>query len=147
MEKTKIVIRMAKMEDAEVIASLSNQLGYVTNQEEITKRLQSILGHSENVVYVATYLGKVVGWIHGFYSLRVESDPFVEIGGLVVDEAHWKMGFGKMLILRIVEWAEHFDCKKIRVRSNITRVESHEFYLRIGFTLSKEQKIFNLEIS
>ncbi|MCB0745812.1 MAG: GNAT family N-acetyltransferase, partial [Ignavibacteriae bacterium] len=78
-----IIIRNAEIKDSESITELSNQLGYETLNTDIQNRLNTILKHPENCVYVATVNGKVIGWIHGFYSMRVESDFFVEIGGLV----------------------------------------------------------------
>ncbi|MEJ0082146.1 MAG: hypothetical protein WDM78_14665 [Puia sp.] len=47
--------------------------------------MQEIRNNSDHVIYVLLNEDQMIGWIHGIYSLRVESDPFVEIGGLVVD--------------------------------------------------------------
>lgn len=85
----------------------------------------------------------MVGWVHGFYSLRVESDPFIEIGGLVVDENHRQKGIGVQLVEKVNTWASTKGCNKLRVRCNTIRLESHEFYNLIGFTLNKEQKVFD----
>ena len=86
---------------------------------------------------------KIVGWIHGFYSLRIESDFFVEIGGLVVDENFRKNGIGKKLVDKVMEWSKLKNCEKVRVRCNVIRKESHKFYENIGFEINKEQKIFS----
>ncbi|KXX71066.1 GNAT family N-acetyltransferase [Flammeovirga sp. SJP92] len=139
----KISLRNATLKDSKLIAQLSNQLGYNALISDIEHRLKIILEHPENCIYVATENEKVVGWIHGFYTMRVESDFFVEIGGLVVDENFQNNGIGKKLVSKVIEWAELNSCKKIRVRCNVIRTESHLFYKKIGFELNKEQKIFN----
>ena len=142
-----IIIRNAKIKDSELITELSNQLGYEAVNAEIQNRLKKILEHPENCIYVATQNEKVVGWIHGFYSMRVESDFFVEIGGLVVSDNFRKNGIGKKLVDKVIEWAELKNCRKVRVRCNVIRTESHKFYEKIGFEINKEQKIFNKRLN
>ncbi|WP_428741137.1 N-acetyltransferase family protein [Tenacibaculum sp.] len=142
-----IIIRNAEIKDSESITELSNQLGYEAVNAEIQNRLKKIAEHPENCIYVATQNEKVVGWIHGFYSMRVESDFFVEIGGLVVSDNFRKNGIGKKLVDKVIEWAEFKNCRKVRVRCNVIRTESHKFYEKIGFEINKEQKIFNKRLN
>lgn len=142
-----LLIRTAQLTDAESITQLSNQLGYTTTIEKMQQRLSAILPNTDNCVFVMTANGQLIAWIHGCYSLRVESDPFVEIGGLVVDADHRRKGIGRMLIEKIIRWALVKNCDKIRVRCNTLRKDSHEFYNSIGFTWIKEQKIFDRPIN
>lgn len=141
-EKMKLSIRIAEINDSEPIAKLSGQLGYVSNHNETRNRLIEILKNSDNCVYVAVDNNKIIGWIHGFYALRVETDSFVEIGGLIVDENCRNMGVGKILIEKTVAWAHSKNCNHIRVRCNELRKESHAFYRHIGFQLNKMQMVF-----
>ncbi|TYA84426.1 GNAT family N-acetyltransferase [Seonamhaeicola marinus] len=142
-----IIIRNAEIIDSESITELSNQLGYKAENTDIQNRLKEILGHSDNCIYVAIENEKVVGWIHGFYSIRVESDSFVEIGGLVVGEDYRKNGIGKKLVNRVIEWTKLKNYEKVRVRCNVIRKESHRFYEKIGFEINKEQKIFDKRLN
>ncbi|MGH2666446.1 GNAT family N-acetyltransferase [Flavobacterium sp.] len=139
-------IRNAKVNDSLFIVELSRQLGYETNEIQIKKRLEAILANNDNCVFVAEENNVVIGWIHAFHSLQVESDFFVEIGGLVIDENHRRKGIGQLLIGKINTWAKSKECQKIRVRCNTKRKESHIFYQQIGFTETKEQKIFDKQI-
>ena len=109
-------IRNAELNDFESIAELSKQLGYNTNNFVMQKRLAEILKSDGNCVFVAVYNEKIVGWVHGFYTQRIESDAFVEIGGLVVNENYWKRGIGKMLVEVVGKWAKSRNCKTLRVR-------------------------------
>ena len=142
-----IIIRNAEIKDSESITELSNQLGYEALNSDLQNRLKTILEHPDNCIYVATVNGKVIGWIHGFYSMRVESDFFVEIGGLVVRENSRKNGIGKLLVDKLIEWTELKNCRKVRVRCNVIITESHKFYEKIGFEINKEQKIFNKRLN
>lgn len=139
----KVSIRNATIKDAEAIVSLTDELGYKSNSSLIQNRLTEILKNNENCIFVAVNNEKVIGWVHGFYSLRIESDPFVEIGGLIVKEKYWKKGIGKTLLESVFKWSLSKNCKKIRVRCNTMRTESHKFYEKIEFTLNKEQKVFD----
>ncbi len=142
----KFSIRKAEILDSKAIAILSSQLGYKSNSNDIKNRLIEVLRKKDNCVLVAMENERIIGWIHGFHSLRVESDSFVEIGGLVVDENWRKKGIGKKLVERINKWAELRKCDKVRVRSNKIRKESRIFYESIGFILNKTQEIFDKKI-
>jgi GNAT superfamily N-acetyltransferase len=141
-----IFSREAELKDVEFITELSNQLGYKTTIEKIQARLSEIFNNNDNCIYVIIGNENIIGWIHGFYSLRVESDSFVEIGGMVVDENFRRKGIGKMLVKRVIEWAHSKKSNKIRVRCNTLRKETHVFYNNIGFIETKEQKIFDMKL-
>ena len=139
-------LRPAEIKDVEFISKLSNQLGYESTIEKMQHRLSEVLNHVDNCVYVCVDNGNITGWIHGFYSLRVESDSFVEIGGLVVDENYRRNGIGKILVEKLIEWAHSKKSNKIRVRCNTVRKETHVFYSKIGFNETKEQKISDMQL-
>ena len=86
MEKT--IIRKAVLEDISELSVLCDELGYSTSSEEIISRLEKIITSASDDLFVAVEKAEVVGWIHIFGSLRLESDPFAEIGGLVVSSKH-----------------------------------------------------------
>lgn len=142
----KLSIREATLDDAVAIFVLSGQLGYATNEEDIRNRLRDILSNEDNCVYVARVDGKIIAWIHSFYARRIESEAFIEIGGLIVDEQYRKYGIGKALIERISDWAKSKECYHLRVRCNEVRKESHLFYENLGFEINKVQKIFNKKL-
>jgi N-acetylglutamate synthase-like GNAT family acetyltransferase len=139
-------IRTALISDSPAIAELSTQLGYETDSTAIGRRLQALQGKTDNCVFVAVDENNIVGWVHGFIALRVESDSFVEVAGLVVDTNCRGKGVGKQLVDEVASWAISHNCYNLRVRCNTKRTASHTFYKRIGFTLTKEQKIFSKEL-
>lgn len=137
-----IFIRAAKVDDYEFINGLSDQLGYKAGIEQTKERLSEILRSDDHCVFVATDSGFIIGWVHGFYTLRIESGPFAEIGGLVIAENYKRKGIGRILVEKVTEWSTHRNVSTIRVRCNTIRNESHQFYFSIGFEEIKEQKIF-----
>lgn len=142
-----VQIREISKKDAESIATLSTQLGYESDIEQTSARIKLVINNSnENCAFVALVDGEVVGWIHGFYTLRIESDPFIEIGGLIVDEKHRNLKIGKQLIEHVNIWAKAHQVKKLKVRCNIKRTESHKFYERLGFKENKRQIAFEIAV-
>lgn len=132
--------------DAEAIAALSQQLGYPATPEASQRRISPVLQHPDHCAFVALVDEQVAGWIHGFHTINLESDPFVAIAGLVVDENHRRMGIGKALINKVIEWSVSKNCGRLRVRCNAKRKASHLFYEAMGFGEVKEQKIFDRQI-
>lgn len=141
-----VQIRAISEKDAESVATLSTQLGYESDIEQTSARIKRINNSNENCAFVALVDGKVVGWIHGFYTLRIESDPFIEIGGLIVDENYRNLKIGKQLIENVNIWADKYQVKKLKVRCNIKRTESHKFYERLGFKENKRQIAFEINL-
>lgn len=141
---SQVTIRQVKAEDAEDIARLSEQLGYPATPEQMHRRIIEMLSSQHDKVFVAISLdGAVVGWIHVFAAMRLESEPFAEIGGIVVDSDHRNQGIGKKLLARTEQWAVKKNLTRLRVRSRTSRDEAHRFFKNFGFTQSKTQQIFD----
>lgn len=128
------------------LADLAIQLGYPSTEKEILERLDSIFRANDHLVIAAIQNENVVGWIHAFIAYRLESDPFVEIGGLVVDDKLRSQGIGSSLVKEIKSWAAENNCSKIRVRTNSKRKDAPKFYKKLGFEKVKEQLIMDLEV-
>jgi GNAT superfamily N-acetyltransferase len=136
-------IRIARPSDARQIAALCSQLGYPCSRDEIIKRLKVLSRDVEHSVYVAEApRGTVLGCIHAGVEKRVESDPFVEIGALVVEARGRGSGIGTLLLEQAENWARGRRLNSIRLRSNTIRKEAHKFYLKMGYEITKTQYAF-----
>jgi GNAT superfamily N-acetyltransferase len=135
-------IRAATRRDATAIARLATQLGYPTGPEACAERLVEIRRRADDAVLVAEVGGRVVGWVHVFGARRVESEPFAELGGLVVDEAERGRGIGGWLVEAAEGWAREHGFATIRVRSNVVREDALRFYDRRRYVRSKTQAVF-----
>jgi len=141
-----IKIREMKIEDAESIAALSGQFGYPSSSSEIRERMLQLKEFPDNCGFVAIFKKEIIGWIHVMLSVRIESSPFYEISGLVVDENIRGKGIGTQLVNEVKKWCYRKEIHKLRVRCNITRIKSHDFYLKLGFHETKTSKIFDLNL-
>jgi GNAT superfamily N-acetyltransferase len=137
-------IRAATLDDADAIAGLCAQLGYPTTGPISAVRLTAVLRSTGDAVFVACLSdGLVVGWVHVFLALRIESNTFAELGGFVVAETHRGRGIGRALLVAAEQWGVEQGVFKLRVRTRSGRVEARAFYERLGFELIKEQHIYD----
>ena len=72
----------------------------------------------------------------------LESDPMVEIGGLVVDRQARNRGIGRALLTAVEDWAISREIEVVSLRSNSLRIEAHAVYHRFGYTVPKTQLVF-----
>ena len=85
MSESKYVIRVAIPGDGPVVGPLATEFGYHNKRAETADRLGRVLATPGNRVLVAeTAEQEMIGWIHVFGTVRVESEGFAELGGLVV---------------------------------------------------------------
>ncbi|MFG1487700.1 GNAT family N-acetyltransferase [Oceanospirillum sp. HFRX-1_2] len=99
MDDYKPAIRSATLDDALAIHHLTKHLGYEPSELSDTKYLlKTLLESDRDDVYVALQDTSVIGWIHCFQTLRLGSEGFYEIGGLVVCSTQRRKGIGKALV-------------------------------------------------
>ena len=147
MNKEPFNIRNASLDDISDICKLSEELGYINLEHEIKERLNYILNSNEHLVVVAFLSDmKIVGWIHIFEAQRVESGKFAEIGGFVVKKEYRNIGIGKKLLKAAEEWTLKKKLPKLRIRSKIEREDAKKFYLKMGFSITKKQRVFDKKI-
>jgi len=142
----KVRFRQTNTTDAEAISKLSKQLGYTTEIEDAISYINTLHSSDKDDLIVAELEGEVIAWMQLSYILRVESGYFAEITGIVVDGDYRSTGIGKMLVDYAKEWCGVKDVYRLRVRTNIARLRTHDFYERNGFTLCKEQKVFEMNL-
>ncbi len=139
----KIEVRLAEVCDVTAIARLAGELGYPSTAEQVRDRLAVIEGDPRCATFVAALTeNEVIGWIHLSEDHSPGSDPRAEITNLVVDSRFRSVGTGRVLVERGEQWARERGLAVIGVHSNIIRERAHAFYLRLGYSVTKSQKVF-----
>jgi GNAT superfamily N-acetyltransferase len=142
-----MLIRTVRETDAAAVASLAVQLGYPMTAEEGRGRIRLILADPDCAALVAeSDAGDVAGWVYVFGAHRLQTEPFAEIGGLIVDAAQRSKGIGTSLMRAAESWAAERGYAKVLVRSNVIRAGAHEFYEGLGFNRFKSQAIFSKSV-
>ena len=132
--------------DAAAAARLSGELGYPVSTEVMGQRITQLADCPHHAVYVACRDSAVVGWIDLAIAFHLQSDPYVEIGGLVVAHEARSKGIGALLVFFAEDWAKTRGVGRVVVRSRISRERAHAFYERAGYTRSKTSAVFEKTI-
>jgi len=140
-----ISIRHLQHTDGAAITTLSRQLGYQVSEGILQQQIHAIIAHPDHQAFVAEKANEILGYIHGFKALRLTTEPFFEIGALVVADQERRKGIGKMLVEYIEKNA--LGCSKVRIRCNRLRTGAHHFYQNLSYLERKEQKVFEKTIS
>jgi predicted N-acetyltransferase YhbS len=135
-------VRSMTPADAAAVASLCGELGYPTTPEQARARLAA--AHPDrDFMAVAEDDGQVVGCIHVAVRTGLDIDPRPEITALVVTGTRRSHGTGAALVAAGEAWAIARGQSVIRVRSQVHRADAHRFYERLGYRVSKTQKVFD----
>ena len=140
--KSNPVIRKILPSDAASVARLSGELGYPTPPDVMEQRIIQLADCPNHEVFVACAGWAVVGWIDLGVTHHLQSEPYVEIGGLVVADGARSKGIGGLLVSLGEEWARERGVRRVVVRSRISRERAHSFYERAGYTRSKTSAVF-----
>lgn len=141
--KIKIHLGPPKPDDAAALAVLCGQLGYDATADQVAQRLVFLSGRGDHCVYVARdHRQTPLGWIHAFISRHLQSEPYVEVGGMVVGESERGAGIGAALLAGVEAWARAAGLELIRVRSNVVRGRAHRFYERQAYAKVKTSHVF-----
>jgi GNAT superfamily N-acetyltransferase len=142
MTMENVVIREAYETDLEVMAKLSEQLGYPATVEEFTARF-NLLKKGKHLVMVAELMDHgVVGWIHVMPRLLLVAGLYGEVGGIIVDQKHRRKGIGRALMETAEHWVLNSGCQGMIIRSDKKREGSHPFYKSSGYHPLKSQQVY-----
>jgi N-acetylglutamate synthase-like GNAT family acetyltransferase len=140
-----IFIRKIAERDAPAVAALCKQLGYDLSVQQTLENIRTVLASKGHDAFVAADSEKVIGWIGLAQAIQIESPLYCEIRGLVVDDQYRNQGVGKLLVEKAKQWCRENGNKRLRLRCNMTRTETHLFYQHLNFKEVKEQKVFEIE--
>jgi GNAT superfamily N-acetyltransferase len=140
-----ISIQKIAERDTPAVAVLCKQLGYDLSVQQTLENIRAVLASKGHVAFVATDAEKVIGWIGVAQAIQIESPLYCEIRGLVVDDQYRNRGIGKLLVEKATQWCRENGSKKLRVRCNTKRTETHLFYEHLNFKEVKEQKVFEIK--
>jgi GNAT superfamily N-acetyltransferase len=134
-------IRGARPDDAPALAELSTQLGYPSTEAQVRERLR-LLEDPERELFVAVADHGLAGFIDVHVQRVVESDPYAEVGGLVVGAPHRGAGLGAALLAAAADWSRARGLERLWIRANLARVGPHEFYEAVGCRTVKDQRVY-----
>jgi len=119
---------------------LAFQLGYNLSLQEFHKNIVE-LEKQESAILVAKKGNKIGGFVVARVNVGIFEGIYGEIIALVVSKNFRRQGLGNALVSAAEAWLRKY-AKKVRVRSNVQRVEAHDFYQSIGYIHAKTQTLY-----
>lgn len=138
----KLEIRPLVLGDFPSVSKLSSQLGYIIEPEIMVENYSFMAQCHKNGFFVASLGDELVGWVHVYGVQPLQSKSYAEIGGVVVNESHRRLGIGRSLIFKCEEWAKEHGFSHMRLRSGVQRPEAHQFYEIIGYRAARTSVLF-----
>jgi len=130
----RVTIRLAALRDADAIAPLLGQLGYLTTADELSERIERLADRPDGEVLVAELDGEVVGLAaYQLIDVIERPDPQCRITALVVDDRYRRRGVAYALLHTIEETARDFACFRLEVTTHPDRADALAFYRAAGF--------------
>jgi GNAT superfamily N-acetyltransferase len=138
-----LVIRTARLEDADAVQGLLTQLGYERSDDGIRYDLTSPPHGSEVIV------AEIDGQVSGLLALAVRrvfqrDDPVAVIDALIVDASARSAGIGGALIRAAWQRASEQGCDRVELHSNRRRRRARRFYEAQGFTVTSNHFVRHL---
>ncbi len=138
-----VAVREAGVEDAARLASLLDG-GSLTVKEDVTDvaaycdALSEILSTDGQTVLVAQCGGEVVGMCQliVFRHIQERGGRCAEVESVHVDRAWRGRGVGSTLMAEAVRRARAVGCYRVQLTSNVARVQTRQWYQRLGFEAS-----------
>ena len=146
MSSSNPILRAAAEPDAGALADLCGELGYPTDTATMIARLNEARSDTNRAVIVAEVDGRVVGCLELAVQSAFENGTWPEIRGLVVDAKCRSGGIGAALVTFAKRWSRERGFKRLRVRTNEIRTRTHAFYEREGFTKTKSQRVYDVDL-
>jgi len=153
MENGPAHIRPGRAGDAAALAHLCTELGYPSTEEQMEGRLRLLDGVDHGLYVAEAPAGHgsgggpaLLGVIDVHTRVVLEEDPFAELIALVVTAEAQGEGVGSALVAEAVRWARARGLPKVWVRVSLWREATPRFYESLGFTLHKEQRVFELTL-
>ncbi|EPD53564.1 GNAT family N-acetyltransferase [Paenisporosarcina sp. FSL H8-0542] len=131
-----IEIRTVQSSDYEDLLELMAELGYPTSLEELTKRFELLLSHTEYETLVVVKNNQLIGFAGLCKALSFEfTGVFARIQAFVISSKQRKQGVGSMLLKACEEWAIVQGAGSITLNSGNReeRIPAHAFYIRNGY--------------
>ena len=138
-----IQFRSIKKQDIENLIQMCAEIGYEVRYETLSAKINEIIKNKNSVILVAAdEENKPAGWIQLEISNFIFSEKTCNILALFVDKKYRGRRIGKKLLSKAEEWAKENNCTGLEIYSDITRIDSHDFYRHLDFKHIKTQQTF-----
>lgn len=129
-----VLIREARLADADRLAELMPQLGYAIAPARLAEKIADFSNSQSDAVFIAELDDTLVGFISCHLTpLFHQPGNSGRITSLLVERSVRNKGIGQRLVAEVEAFFISQQCVKFEVTSGLDRTESHEFYQALGY--------------
>lgn len=140
-----VVIREARLADAERLAELMQQLGYTIAPAKLADKIADFSKSHSDTVFVAELDDNLAGFISCHLTpLFHQPGSSGRITSLLVEQSVRNNGIGRRLVAEAESFFISQQCVKFEVTSGLERSETHWFYQTLGYQADNLRFIKNL---
>ena len=120
--------------DASAVTALLSELGYPSDDEQVSFRLERLIHSEQAGVLVAEEAGAIVALL-AFHLIELleRAQPTCRITALVTTGAHRRMGAATALLRAVRHLAKERGCERLEVTTKPEREDALAFYRDHGF--------------
>jgi PhnO protein len=144
MKADEVLIREAIPQDFPVIYNFINELEEQVFDKEKQRSFFEINIQQKHYCYrVAVLNGEIAGYISCHTQILLHhSGRIGEIQELFVAADKRSYGIGKLLVNEVKTWGQKHEVLQLEVTANNTRHQTHQFYIREGFTHTHKKFVY-----
>ena len=137
IEVMKMTIRVATIEDTQIVAKLAIQMWKSHTIEELEKEFRDCMSKESSVVFLAMSDECVVGFaqcgLRCDYVEGTDSSPVGYLKGIFVKEEYRKRGLARDMLEACQKWAKEQGCREFASDCELDNEDSLRFHLKMGF--------------
>ena len=132
-----MMVKRARIEDAEVFADLAIQMWPEHVLTDLTEEFRQLLMNDDAVCFIKYVDGKPIAFaqcqLHRDYVEGTKSSPVGYLEGIYVAEGYRKQGFAAELLSECEKWAKEKGCSEFASDCELDNADSLNFHMALGF--------------
>ena len=110
--------------------------------EQFELNFNNILRNPNSVCLILEYQSKPLGMIFSYIRTSLSSGKKMIIDELIIDKAHQKQGYGRLLLKHCIKLATKQGLECVELACSLTKPGLHNFYEKEGF--AHRMKLYSL---
>jgi GNAT superfamily N-acetyltransferase len=142
-----MIIRPVSFDDCSRMATLTQELGYPTNNDKMSEVLRLVMNNPDHEIYIAEIDDQLAGYVHLVSGGSSEDQFMIDIAAMMVDTNFRDQGVGNAFIHKAEESAKSRQANILRIRTSLITPEAYGFFEHRGFVNLSGQAVFVKELN
>jgi len=131
------MIKEANLTDLNVLIELARKIWSDSTVKELNKLFTEVIRSNKEAIFVVLEVDKIIGF--AYFSIRhnyvegTNSTPVGYLEGIYIMPRFRKLGFGRMLIDKGIDWAREKGCQQMGSDCELDNNNSIVFHKKSGF--------------